>query len=41
MRYQSDLTAQEWEQVKHHFAPRDRRGSGHKHHKKDLVDGIV
>ena len=41
MRYQSDLQAREWEQVKHHFEPRDRRGSGHKQSKKDIVDGIV
>ena len=41
MRYQSDLQAQEWEQVKHHFEPRERRGSGHKHSKKAIVDGIL
>ncbi len=41
MRYQSDLTAKEWERVKHHFEPRERRGSGHKHGKKEIVDGIL
>jgi putative transposase len=41
MGYQSDLQAKEWDQVKHHFTPRERRGSGHKHSKKAIVDGIL
>jgi transposase len=41
MRYPSDLEAAHWEQMAHHFALRDRRGSGHKHTKKQLVDGIL
>ena len=41
MSYPSDLTAAHWEQIDHHFEPRDRRGSGHKHAKKQIVDGIL
>lgn len=41
MSYPSDLTAAHWEQIAHHFEPRDRRGSGHKHAKKQIVDGIL
>ena len=28
MRYPSDLEAAHWEQMRHHFEPRDRRSSG-------------
>ena len=38
--YQSDLSDEEWQLIKHHFEPKDRRGSGHKHAKKALVDAI-
>ena len=41
MSYPSDLTPAHWEQIAPHFAPRDRRGSGHKHTKKQIVDGIL
>jgi putative transposase len=41
MSYPSDLTAAHWEQIDHHFQPRDRRGSGHKHPQKQSVDGIL
>ena len=41
MSYPSDLPAAHWEQIDHHFQPRDRRGSGHKHPKKQIVDGIL
>ena len=41
MSYPSDLTAAYWEQIDHHFEPRDRRGCGHKHPKKQIVDGIL
>jgi len=41
MSYPSDLTAAQWEQIDHHFQPRTRRGSGHKHPKKQIVDGIL
>src|SRR4051812_36580122 len=41
MSYPSDLTAAHWEQIDHHFQPRDRRGSGHKHPQKQIVDGIL
>ena len=41
MSYPSDLTAAHWAQIAHHFQPRDRRGRGHKHPKKQIVDGIL
>jgi putative transposase len=41
MSYPSDLEAAHWEQIAHHFEPRDRRGSSHKHPKKEIVEGIL
>ena len=39
--YQSDLSNAEWELICHHFEPKDRRGSGHKHPKKFMVDALL
>ena len=39
--YPSDLSDQEWELIAHHFEPKDRRGSGHIHSKKRVVDAIL
>jgi putative transposase len=41
MSYPSDLTDRQWERINHHFAPRDPRGSSHKHPKKQIVDAIL
>jgi hypothetical protein len=41
MSYASDVPAAHWEQIEHYFEPRDRRGSGHKHPKKQIVEGIL
>ena len=39
--YQSDLSNEEWELICHHFEPKDRRGSSHKHPRKLMVDAIL
>jgi len=39
--YPSDLSDPEWELIKSHFEPKDRRGSSHKHPKKLIVDAIL
>lgn len=39
--YQSDLSEAEWVRIKHHFEPKDRRGSGRKHARKAIVDAIL
>ena len=39
--YPSDLSDEEWQLICHHFEPTDRRGSGHKHPKKLIVDAIL
>jgi len=39
--YPSDLSDEEWELICHHFAPKDRRGSRHKHPRKLMVDAIL
>ena len=39
--YPSDLSDEEWELICHHFEPKDRRGSSHKHPRKLIVDAIL
>ena len=39
--YPSDLSDEEWKLICHHFEPKDRRGSSHKHPKKLMVDAIL
>ena len=39
--YPSDLSDEEWNLICHHFEPNERRGSGHKHPKKLIVDAIL
>ena len=39
--YPSDLSDEEWELIRHHFEPKDRRGSSHKHPRKLIADAIL
>ena len=39
--YPSDLSDEEWKLICHHFEPKDRRGSSHKHPRKLIVDAIL
>lgn len=39
--YQSDLSDAEWELIRHHCEPKDRRGSSHQHPRKVVVDAIL
>jgi putative transposase len=41
MGYPSDLTDVEWAHIEHHFEPRDRRGSAHKHPRWVIVNAIL
>jgi putative transposase len=41
MSYPSALEAAHWQQMAHHFEPRDRRGSGHKRSQEQIVKGIL
>ncbi len=38
--YDSDLSEEEWQLIKHHFEPEDNRGIKPKHAKRDIVNGI-
>lgn len=39
--YPSSLNDKEWDLIKHHFYPTDKRGSYCKHDKKTIVDAIL
>ncbi|BAP56518.1 transposase [Thioploca ingrica] len=41
MTYPSDLSDSEWRMITHHFEPKDKRGSSHKHDKKLIVNSIL
>ena len=41
MGYPSDLSDAEWDLIKNEFEPPSKRGSGHKHPKKAIVDAIL
>jgi putative transposase len=41
MSYPSDWSEAEWDFIKNEFEPPSKRGSGHKHSKKSLVDAIL
>ncbi|MGR8933915.1 MAG: transposase [Gammaproteobacteria bacterium] len=41
MGYPSDLSQAEWDLIKHELEPASKRGSGHKHSKKSIVDAIL
>ena len=39
--YKSDLSAQEWKLIEHHFQPKDNRGAKPKHDKHTIVNAIL
>ena len=39
--YDSDLSAEEWALIEHHFQPQDNRGAVPKHDKRDIVNAIL
>ncbi len=39
--YDSDLSEEEWQLIKHHFEPEDNRGVKPKHAKRDIINAIV
>ena len=39
--YPSSLSDKEWDLIKHHFYPTDKRGSYCKHDRKTIVDAIL
>ena len=41
MVYQTDLKESEWDLIKTYFEPTSKRGSSHKHEKKQIVNGIL
>jgi transposase len=41
MAYQTDLKDSEWDLIKTYFEPNSKRGSSHKHEKKQIVNGIL
>ena len=41
MAYKSDLSDAEWDLIKNDFEPASKRGNGHKHSKKIIVDAIL
>ena len=41
MAYKSDLSDAEWDLIKNDFEPASKRGNGHKHSKKIVVDAIL
>jgi transposase len=41
MAYNTDLSDAEWNLIKNDFEPASKRGNGHKHDKKSIVDAIL
>ena len=39
--YDSDLSAEEWALIQHHFQPKDKRGAEPIHAKRDIVNAIL
>jgi hypothetical protein len=41
MTYKTDLIDEEWDLIKKDFEPASKRGNGHKHSKKSIVNAIL
>ena len=41
MAYKTDLSDAEWDLIKKDFEPASKRGNGHKHDKKSIVNAIL
>jgi hypothetical protein len=41
MAYKTDLIDEEWDLIKKDFEPASKRGNGHKHSKKSIVNAIL
>jgi putative transposase len=41
MAYKTDLSDAEWDLIKKDFEPASKRGNGHKHSKKSIVNAIL
>ena len=39
--YDTDLSAEQWALIEHHFQPQDNRGAAPKHPKRDVVNAIL